>query len=116
MNFNEKCRILKVYISEDSKYQGHNLYHAIVQKMHEMDMAGVTVTRGIEGYGQGKRIHSARVLELSLKLPVIVEIIDTVNKIEQAIPVLENMVNEGLILTTEVDVIKYGKESKHAEP
>jgi PII-like signaling protein len=80
--------------------------------MHELDMAGVTVTRGIEGYGQGKRIHSARVFELSLKLPVIVEIIDTVEKIERAIPVLDSMVNEGLILTTEVEVIKYGKESK----
>lgn len=109
MNLDGECRILKIYISEDSKVEGHNLYHALVFKMREIGMAGVTVTRGIEGYGQGKRLHSEHILDLSLQLPVIVEIVDTVEKIEMAIPVVKEMVNEGLILVTDVHVIKYGR-------
>ena len=72
MKLGGMCKILKIYISEDSKYKGHNLYHAIVFKLREAGMAGVTVTRGIEGFGQEKRLHTARILDLSLSLPIIV--------------------------------------------
>jgi len=78
--------------------------------MAEAGMAGVTVTRGIEGFGHEKRIHSTRLLDISLKLPIIVEIIDTPEKIDTAIPMIKEMVNEGLVLITDVEVIKYGKE------
>lgn len=110
MTINRKCQILKIYISEDSKYKGHNLYHAIVRKLAEAGMAGVTVTRGIEGFGHEKRVHSTRIVDISLKLPVIVEIIDTPEKIEMAIPIVNEMVNEGLIIVTDVMVVKYGKQ------
>ena len=110
MNLNGKCKILKIYISEDSKYKNHNLYHALVLKLKEIGMAGVTVTRGIEGYGQGKRLHTAKILELSASLPIIVEVIDKPEKIEMVIPIVMEMVNEGLVIITDVDVIKYGKE------
>ena len=112
MDTSEKTKILKIYISEQAKYHGHNLHHAIVKKMHEMDMAGVTVTRGIEGYGSGKRIHSAKVVELSMDLPIIIEIIDSVSKLELAIPVLKEMVTDGLMLLAEVEVIQYGSVLK----
>lgn len=108
MDIRGKCKILKIYISEDSKYKGHNLYHALVLKLKELGMAGVTVTRGIEGYGQEKRLHTARVLDLSLSLPIIVEVVDIPERIEKAIPVVEAMVNEGLVMVTDVNVIKYG--------
>jgi len=91
-------------------YKGHNLYHALVFKLKELGMAGVTVTRGIESYGQGKRLHSAHILDLSLNLPIVIDIIDTKEKIEMALPVIEEMVNEGLVLLTDVTVIKYGRE------
>lgn len=110
MNFSGKCKILKIYISEDSKYKGHNLYHALVLKFKELGMAGVTVTRGIEGYGQERRLHTSRVLDLSLSLPIIVEVVDIPERIEKAIPVVEEMVNEGLVMVTDVNVIKYGRE------
>ena len=106
-----KCRLLKVYLNEDTRYKGHNLYHALVFKLREIGMAGVTVTRGIEGFGRGKSIHAARILDISLSLPVIVEVVDTVEQIEKAIPIVEEMVGEGLVIVTDVEVIKYGKEN-----
>lgn len=111
METREKCKLLKIYVSEDSVYKGHNLYNAVVYKLKEMGIAGVTVTRGIEGYGKGKAVHAARILELSSSLPIIIEAADTAEKIEKVIPVMEEMVNEGLILVTDVEVIKYGKEN-----
>ena len=110
MGLGKNSKILKIYISEDSKYKGHNLYSAIVKKMAEAGMAGVTVSRGIEGFGHEKRIHTTRILDLSLKLPIIIEIIDTPEKIEMAIPIVSEMVNEGLILVTDITVIKYGRQ------
>jgi len=110
MNLSGKCKILKIYISEDSRYKGHNLYHALVIKLKEIGMAGVTVTRGLESYGKSKTIHDMKILDLSSSLPIIIEVIDEAEKIEQAIPVVKEMVNEGLIITTDIDVVKYGKE------
>ncbi len=106
----DNCQLLKIYVSEDSKYKGHNLYSAIVYKLKESGIAGVTVTRAIEGYGKGKAIHTTRILDLSSSLPVVIEAIDTAEQIEKAIPVIGKMVNEGLMMVTDVNVIKYGKD------
>jgi uncharacterized protein len=110
MALDRNCKLLKIYISEDSKYKGHNLYHALVRRFAEAGMAGVTVTRGIEGFGHEKRLHSTRILDISLKLPVIVEVVDTPEKIEIAVTIANEMVNEGMVFVTDVQVIKYGKE------
>jgi len=110
MKINGQCKLMKIYISEDSMYNGHNLYHALVIKLKEIGLAGVTVTRGIEGYGKGKRLQSARIIELSSSLPIIVEVVDIPERIENALPIVEEMVNEGLIIITYVSVIKYGKD------
>jgi PII-like signaling protein len=108
MELNGKCKLMKIYVSEDSKYKGHNLYHALVLRLKEIGMAGVTVTRGIEGFGQEKRLHTARILDLALSLPIIVEVVDEPERIEMAIPHVKEIVNEGLIFVTDVDVIGYG--------
>lgn len=108
MNIEGKCRRLRIYIGEDSLYKGHNLYHALVEKMKDMDLAGVTVTRGIEGYGADKRLKSFHILDLSANLPVIVEAVDTVSKIEAAVPELKEMVEDGFITASDIEVIKYG--------
>lgn len=108
MNLDERIRILKIYISENDQYEGHGLYHCIVKKMHEMDMAGITVTRGIEGYGKGKRIHNARVFEVSLELPIIIEIVDVESKLKSAIDVLDPMVKSGMMILADVEMVKYG--------
>lgn len=106
----DKCQLLKIYVSEDSKYKGHNLYSAVVYKLKEAGIAGVTVTRAIEGYGKGKAIHSTRILDLSASLPIIIETIDTTEQIQKVIPTISEMVNEGMVMVTDVNVIKYGKE------
>lgn len=115
MTLNKNGRIMKIYISEDSKYKGRNLYHAIVYKLAEMGMAGATVTRGIEGFGHDTRIHSTRIVDISLKLPVIIEVIDTKEKIEMALPTVNEMVDDGLVIVMDVDVIKYGKTVTRTE-
>lgn len=108
MDFESNYKILKIYLNEDSRYKGHNLYHAVVLKLKEIGMAGVTVIRGLEGYGQKKAIHTAKILDLSSSLPIIIEVIDSEEKIEKSIPIIKEMVNEGLILLADVNVIKYG--------
>ena len=110
MNIKGKCKILKIYLNEDSRYEGHSLYHAIVLKLREAGLAGATVTRGIEGFGQGKRLHSTHILDISLSLPIIIEVVDMEERIEKAIPIISEMVGDGLILVSDVDVIKYGKD------
>ena len=103
-------KILKIYVSEDSRYKGHNLYHALVIKLKEMGMAGATVTRGLEGYGKSKSIHNMKILDMSSSLPIIIEVIDEAEKIEKVIPIVNEMVNEGLVITSDINVIKYGKD------
>ena len=110
MNISGTCKILKIYLSEDSQYKKHNLYHAIVEKLKEYDVAGVTVTRGIEGYGQGKRLSTVRLLPISDNLPIIIEAVDKEERLMKALPYIKEMVNEGLIIMTDVEVIKYGQD------
>ncbi len=106
----DKCQLLKIYVSEDSKYKGRSLYSAVVSKLKEAGMAGVTVTRAIEGYGKGKALHTARILDLSSSLPIIIEAVDTAERISRVLPLVSEMVNEGMIFVTDVNVIKYGKD------
>lgn len=115
MNIGGACKIMKIYVSENSMLHGQNLYHALVLKLREIGMAGVTVTRGVEGFGQGKRLHTTRLVELSYEMPIILEVIDHPDRIAEALPVIETMVNEGLIIVTDVHVVKYGKIVAAAE-
>jgi len=110
MDQSGKYKILKIYVSEDSKYKGHNLYHALVIKLKEIGMEGATVTRGLEGYGKSKVIHNMKILDLSSSLPIVIEVVDEALKIEKAIKVIKEMVNEGLVITADINVIKYGNE------
>lgn len=109
MNLQGHCKLLKIYLNENATWQGHSLYHALVLKFKEMGMAGVTVSRGIEGYGQARRLHTTRMPEMTFELPVIIEVIDIESRMAQAIAIAEEMVNEGLIFVTDVHVLKYGK-------
>ncbi len=111
MELSSNYKILKIYVSEDSKYKGRNLYHALVIKLKEIGMAGVTVTRGLVGYGESKTIHNAKILDLSSSLPIIIEVIDEAEKIEKAIPIVKEIVDKGLVMTFDVNIIKYGKNN-----
>ncbi|MDD4715287.1 MAG: DUF190 domain-containing protein [Oscillospiraceae bacterium] len=110
METGEHCQLLKIYVSEDSRFKGHSLYSAVVFQLKALGIAGVTVTRGIAGYGKGKALHTARILELSSSLPIVIEAVDTASQIASALPVIKNMVREGLILVADATVIQYGKD------
>jgi len=98
---------LRIYIGETDRWKGQPLYHAIVAKAKELDMAGASVFRGLEGYGANSRIHTARIVDLSSDLPILVEIVDSEEYIAKLLPYLDAMVQEGLVTLDDVEVIKY---------
>lgn len=96
--------LLKIYVGEHVRWEGKPLYQALFFKLKDAGLDGVTVTRGIEGFGQLKAVHTARLLELASDLPMIIECVDFSDKIEAVLPEIRMMVPRGLILTTNVMV------------
>ena len=107
MKISEEGQLLRIFIGESDKWKGKPLYEAIVLKAREMGLAGATMLRGLMGYGAASRIHTAKILRLSEDLPVIVEIIDSSDKIAFFLPVIDEMVQEGLVTLERVQVILY---------
>src|SRR5207253_2969623 len=99
--------LMRIHIGERDKFQGEPLYWAIVQLLRKRHYAGATVTRGIAGFGASSRIHASRFLDLSLDLPIVVECVETQDKIDEILPVLDEMVGGGLITLEKVNVITY---------
>src|SRR5690606_34660959 len=92
----EGC-LLRVFIGESDSWKGRPLYEAIVLKAREMHLAGATVLRGVMGYGASSRLHTAKVLRLSGDLPVVIELVDAREKLEQLLPFLEEVVVDGMV-------------------
>ncbi len=111
MKLPEKGLMLRIYIGESDRSEGHPLYEAIVNKARELNLAGATVLKGIMGYGASSRIHTTKLLRLSEDLPVRIEIIDTEENINRLMPYLEEHVIEGLITLEEIRVIRYRHNS-----
>jgi len=107
MKLPEEGTLLRIFIGESDKYKGKALYEQIVIKARELNLAGATVIRGIMGFGADSRMHSAKILRLSEDLPVIIEMVDTEEKLNTIIPFLDEVVTEGLITLEKVRVIKY---------
>lgn len=99
--------LLRIFVGETDRHKGKPLYEEIVLKARELNLAGATVTRGIMGFGAHSRIHTAKVLRLSEDLPVIIEIVDTEEKLKLLWPFLDEAVEEGLITVEQVRVIRY---------
>ncbi len=106
MKLEGKAKMLRIHFGEDDKWQGKPLYEAIVNKCRELDIAGATVLRGIEGYGASSIIHKQHLL-LSSDRPIMVAVVDTEQNIQKLLPALDEMVDEGLIAMSEVEVIRY---------
>jgi len=100
--------LLRIFIGETDRFRGKPLFEAIVMKAREMHMAGATVLRGPMGFGRSSRLHTAKVLRLSEGLPMVVEMIDSVEKIDEFLPVLEGMIGSGLVTLEKVQVLRYG--------
>jgi uncharacterized protein len=110
MKLSGKAKMLRIHFGEDDKWKGKPLYRAIVEKCRELDIAGATVLRGIEGYGASTLIRRPHLLSFSHDAPVMVSVIDSEDKIQKLLPFLDEVVAEGLIATSEVDVIKYSHQ------
>lgn len=103
-----EAKMLRIYIGEDDRWEGEPLHEAIVKKLRMMDIAGATVYRGVMGYGAQQRLHKkSGWLSLSTDLPIMVSVIDTEEKIRGVLPVLDEMVDEGLVVLSDVEIIKY---------
>ena len=106
--------LLRIFIGENDKAGRLPLYEAIVLKAREMHLAGATVLRGPMGYGLSSRLHTTKILRLSEDLPLIIEIVDTQDKIDGFLSVLDGMMSSGLVTIEKVQVLQYGKPNASA--
>ena len=104
----EESVLLRIFISEFDHYHGHPLHEALVLKAREAGLAGATVLRGSLGYGHTSRIHTSKILRLSDDLPLVVEIVETQQKIDAFLPVLDEMMESGLVTIEKARVLRYG--------
>lgn len=103
--------LLRIFLGETDRHEGHPLYEAIVMKAREMHLAGATVLRGGMGFGHSSRVHTAKILRLSMDLPLVVEIADSEEKVNAFLPVLDGMMTSGLVTLEKVQVLQYGEET-----
>jgi len=113
MHLPHDAMLLRVFIGENDRWHHQPLYEAIVLKAREMHLAGATVLRGLMGFGKSSRLHTAKILRLSLDLPLVIEIVDTEEKINAFLPVLDQMMQGGLVTLEKMRVIDY-RADEHA--
>jgi len=104
--------LLRIFIGESDRWNHKPLYEAIVLKAREMHLGGATVLRGPMGFGKSSRMHTAKILRLSMDLPIVVEIVDSEEKINAFLPALEGMMSGGMVTLERVQVIEYLHEER----
>jgi len=107
MSLPTEGKLLRIFVGEADRWEGRPLYEAIVLEARRRGLAGATVLKGFMGFGAHSRIHTAKLLELSQDLPIVVEIVDAAEKIEAFLPDLEKMVGDGLITLERAEVLLY---------
>lgn len=112
MKMEGKGKALAVYIGETDHWHGKPTYVAIVERAKQEGLAGATVTRGLMGFGANSRVHSAHLLDLSQDLPMVVTVVDTEEKIAAFLPILDEMVEEGMVMTWDVNIEVYRHQPK----
>ena len=116
MHLPHEAMLLRVFIGESDRWKHQPLYEAIVIKARELHLAGATVLRGLMGFGKSSRVHTAKILRLSMDLPLVIEMVDSEDKIEAFLPVLDEMMKGGLVTLEKVRVIDYRADSDRADP
>jgi uncharacterized protein len=112
MHLPEDAVLLRIFIGESDRCQHRPLYEAIVLKARELELAGATVLRGPMGFGKSSHLHTAKILRLSMDLPIVIEIVDTTQKINAFLPVLDEMMGGGLVTLERTKVIRYREQGK----
>ena len=115
MNLPHEAMLLRIFFGESDRWKHQPLYEAIVLKAREMHLAGATVLRGPMGFGKSSRLHTAKILRLSMDLPLIIEIVDTEEKIQSFLPTLDEMMKGGLVTLEKVKVIHYRADQEIQE-
>ena len=100
-------KLLRIFIGESDRWHGRPLYQAIVERVRKEGLAGATVLRGIEGFGADSHLHTSRILRLSEDLPVVIELVDTPERIDAVLPLLDEMVEEGMVTVERVRIVAY---------
>jgi len=108
----EQGKLLRIFVGEQDTHQGKPLYQWLVEEARSQGLAGATVLRGMEGYGAHSRLHTAKVLRLSIDLPVVIEIVDTEEKIEAFLPIVDDAIPEGLATVERVEIRFYRSRDK----
>jgi PII-like signaling protein len=111
MQIPKQALLLRIFMGEDDKFGGSPLHEAIVLKARELHLAGATVLRGPMGFGASSRLHTTKILRLSEDLPLVIEIVDSEDKINSFLPTLDGMMSSGLITLEKVQVLQYGAKS-----
>ena len=112
MQLPEDAVRLRIFIGESDRYQHRPLYEAIVLKARELQLAGATVLRGPMGFGKSSHLHTAKILRLSVDLPLLIEIVDTEQKVNAFLPALDEMMGGGLVTLERAKVIRYQGKGK----
>src|SRR5207253_5400869 len=107
MKLPQESVLLRIFIGESDRWKHQPLYEAIMLKAREMHLAGATVLRGPMGFGKSTRLHTAKILRLSMDLPLVIEIVDSEEKIQSFLPVLDEMMAGGLVTLEKVKVLEY---------
>ena len=113
MHLPEDAVLLRIFIGESDRCQHRPLYEAIVMKAREMHLAGATVLRGPMGFGKSSRLHTAKILRLSMDLPIVIEIVESEEKVNEFLSVLDEMMGGGLVTLEKVKVIHYRHEDRN---
>ena len=115
MQIPEQAVLLRIFIGESDKWEHKPLYEAIVLKAREQHLAGATVLRGPMGFGKASRLHTAKILRLSMDLPIVIEIVDSEENINSFLPVLKPMIGGGLVTMEKVKVVHYHSGNDNTE-
>jgi PII-like signaling protein len=111
MQIPRDAMLLRIFLGEDDRHGKLPLYEAIVLKARELHLAGATVLRGHVGFGHSSHIHTTKILRLSQDLPIVIEIVDSREKIDAFLPVLDGMMGSGMVTLEKVQVLQYGRDA-----
>ena len=114
MQIPKDALLLRIFCGESDRHDGRPFYEAVVLKAREQHLGGATVLRGPMGFGHSSRLHTAKILRLSEDLPMVIEIVDSEEKIRSFLPILDQMIPSGLVTLEKVQVLRYG--AKGAAP
>ncbi len=107
MQIPSEGKLLRIFVGETDRWHGKPLYEAIIEEARKRGLAGATAWKGFIGFGRHSRVHTAKILRLSEDLPVVIEIVDSAERIEAFLPALDNMVQEGLVTLERAEVLMY---------